>query len=557
MGIQTIISIISASIAVLSIALSIITFMVSNKRDSYMTIDSIYSSLLEKGINNPSLRDPSKTVNYDKYDKNNPKEREYFLSYSTYAYMIWNFIETIYDLHQRSRKNSYMIETWMPVIIDENKLHFRWFKNNQRLFKKEFREFVLEEVNKIKIIKGTLDDFRKVYYYMEDEFPIEERKDKQQLIKLLASAKYNLYLFKFDLSNSDDDSFIGYAFGCENDDHSLFWLDYINILPSYQSCGYGSICLKLLRDFVLDEKNGRGILFEIEKPDDGTAGVKTRRRNFYLRLGASKLDVPYVLPTKDGGGVELDLMFYPNHEIDFVSKDELKVMINDSVKLIHSDYPTTESVIAKYIEDVPDFIKEENIEIHRGDINDLEFIHKHVESSFPEFYQMKKEVMEEYLKNPDYQLLLLKNRYQDIVAYSFTYLCKDHDFVFIDYLAVNPFFRNAGYGTRFLSLLNTHAKNLSKYGVIFEMLPKDMDNGVSEKFTKKFGGYVLNVDYRFPAKDKKIPTKIGFIPNPDTKYISSSDIKEALSDVLLTLHSDTVSKTNLREYLKEIHHFER
>lgn len=59
--------------------------------------------------------------------------------YETYAFICWNFCETIYD-----KMDDDLMRTWSVVIENENRLHRRWFEQaeNQSKFKKEFRDFI-------------------------------------------------------------------------------------------------------------------------------------------------------------------------------------------------------------------------------------------------------------------------------------------------------------------------------------------------------------------------------------------------------------------------------
>ena len=102
-------------------------------RDAYYAeIDRVYFELLKIGLERPELLsfpaspDPA-------------KEREY----GAYAFMVWNFVETIFDrTHGWSRRR--LRETWYPIIASENALHRAWFDRpeNRRRFKQRFVRFI-------------------------------------------------------------------------------------------------------------------------------------------------------------------------------------------------------------------------------------------------------------------------------------------------------------------------------------------------------------------------------------------------------------------------------
>ena len=102
-------------------------------RDSYYAeLDRVYFDLLRIGLEHPELLDfptspdPSKRREYD-----------------AYAFMIWNFVETVFDRCQGWSKRR-LRETWYPVIAEENARHREWFNlpQNRRKFKERFCQFI-------------------------------------------------------------------------------------------------------------------------------------------------------------------------------------------------------------------------------------------------------------------------------------------------------------------------------------------------------------------------------------------------------------------------------
>ena len=102
-------------------------------RDSYYAeLDRVYFDLLRIGMEHPDLLDfptapdPSKAREYD-----------------AYAFMVWNFVETVFDRCQGWSKRR-LRETWYPVIAEENARHRAWFDlpHNRRKFKEHFCRFI-------------------------------------------------------------------------------------------------------------------------------------------------------------------------------------------------------------------------------------------------------------------------------------------------------------------------------------------------------------------------------------------------------------------------------
>ena len=102
-------------------------------RDAYYAeIDRVYFELLKIGLERPELiaypaaPDPAKASQY-----------------GAYAFMVWNFVETIFDRCQ-GWSNRRLRETWYPIIAAENAVHRAWFESpeNRRRFKQRFVRFI-------------------------------------------------------------------------------------------------------------------------------------------------------------------------------------------------------------------------------------------------------------------------------------------------------------------------------------------------------------------------------------------------------------------------------
>jgi hypothetical protein len=105
-------------------------------RDAYYAeIDRVYFELLKIGLERPELLAyPTSPASRDPAQEG---------PYGAYAFMVWNFIETIFDRSQ-GWSNRRLRETWYPIIAAENALHRAWFElpENRRRFKQRFVRFI-------------------------------------------------------------------------------------------------------------------------------------------------------------------------------------------------------------------------------------------------------------------------------------------------------------------------------------------------------------------------------------------------------------------------------
>jgi hypothetical protein len=105
-------------------------------RDAYYAeLDRVYFELLKIGLERPELLSFSTSP-----PSPDPAAAR---QYGAYAFMVWNFVETIFDRCQ-GRSKRRLRETWYPIIAAETALHRAWFDQpeNRRRFKQRFVHFI-------------------------------------------------------------------------------------------------------------------------------------------------------------------------------------------------------------------------------------------------------------------------------------------------------------------------------------------------------------------------------------------------------------------------------
>jgi hypothetical protein len=117
---------------VLTLFYSAWSFKTTLREGYYAELDRVYFELLKIGLERPYLRaslppaDPAKASEYE-----------------AYAFMVWNFLETVVD-RCNTPSNPSLRETWYPVVATESALHRAWFDvpENRRKFKERFCRFI-------------------------------------------------------------------------------------------------------------------------------------------------------------------------------------------------------------------------------------------------------------------------------------------------------------------------------------------------------------------------------------------------------------------------------
>ena len=97
-------------LAGIAILLYIIMWYKDKSNNSYDIFDATYLDILKTGMENPSFRNPILTNDYINSFSENEK-----IKYEIYAFISWNFCETIFD-----KGDVELMKTWSVVIDTEN-----------------------------------------------------------------------------------------------------------------------------------------------------------------------------------------------------------------------------------------------------------------------------------------------------------------------------------------------------------------------------------------------------------------------------------------------------
>ena len=127
----------SAILAAIAILLYIIFWYKEKTSNNYDVFDSLYLDLLKTGLEFPSFRNKNETIIYQEKFQGNE-----LIQYDIYAYISWNFIETILD-----KGDDHLMVTWLPAIKLEASLHEKWFFQPENQLK--FKPLFVEQVKKL------------------------------------------------------------------------------------------------------------------------------------------------------------------------------------------------------------------------------------------------------------------------------------------------------------------------------------------------------------------------------------------------------------------------
>ena len=149
----------------------------------------------------------------------------------------------------------------------------------------------------MQFIKVEEKEFDEIYIQMQENFPLEERRDYQDAKAVLSNPDFNIFHI---IMGQDKIGFISLW-----ELNGFKFIEHFVIYSKYRKLGYGAKALSLAR-----QKWG-ALVLESEPP---ITQMAIRRLAFYARNGFCQNPVKYFQPSyrKSGDEVELRLLSSPN-----------------------------------------------------------------------------------------------------------------------------------------------------------------------------------------------------------------------------------------------------
>lgn len=129
-AISSIMGVIATIMAVFALLYSMRTYNKTMQVVHYGEIDKMYFEILKEALAKPHV-----------VRQNIVRSEEEEVEYGIYAFIVWNFLESIYD---RCMLDVSLKTTWFPIIQTERDTHFGWIQKpqNRIKFKDEFLNFI-------------------------------------------------------------------------------------------------------------------------------------------------------------------------------------------------------------------------------------------------------------------------------------------------------------------------------------------------------------------------------------------------------------------------------
>lgn len=148
----------------------------------------------------------------------------------------------------------------------------------------------------MEIINADISDFNLIFSEIEKSFIPDERRDRDDALRLFLDKKYEILRFYVDGIE------VGFITAWHLSDFVFF--EHFVIYEKYRNQGYGAMALAALKNRF------ERMVLEAETPD---TPIAKRRMNFYKRNGFTPSEHPYMQPAyrKNSSPVPLVIMSYP------------------------------------------------------------------------------------------------------------------------------------------------------------------------------------------------------------------------------------------------------
>jgi hypothetical protein len=111
------------------------------KRNGYIHLDGTYNTIIDRSAKYPEFSDAAQVSVYEKFEK------ETLQRYEAYAWLVHNFLETIFGLSYDRRLNK-IDDDWEYLFDHFAKLHLQWALKGKRPLGKRYLEYIKKEYGK-------------------------------------------------------------------------------------------------------------------------------------------------------------------------------------------------------------------------------------------------------------------------------------------------------------------------------------------------------------------------------------------------------------------------
>jgi len=189
------------------------------------------------------------------------------------------------------------------------------------------------------------------------------------------------------------------------------------------------------------------------------------------------------------------------------------------------------------------------ISITEGNLSELHNVYQRLQMDFPANELKDYKHFQKLLANEKYKLIWARQQ-EKIIGYALIYEFEHLPAIWLDYMAIDQQFRNAGYGSLFFHKI-TQSKRDGYVGTFVEVEIPEEDSDSREQqirrinFYERMGARRLNISYKLPTNDGGLPLYLYFRPSPHIHRLPKEQILAGIEEVFQFIHSDVIDKDTI------------
>lgn len=199
------------------------------------------------------------------------------------------------------------------------------------------------------LCKKNRDGFDEFYTIYSISFPLSEQKSKEELLKMLHSPCYTIFISK------NNNKITGFCIIFHSLQTSFYLLEYMAVDTTQRNSGIGSKLFSYATRQIFSKNGIKPLLIEIDSSEEKSdeQAIREKREQFYKKLGCRKINqFDYILAIKnEKTAPPMKLLVY-HTKMQNVLKPQLQEWLEDIYMLVYGCARDDER-IAKMLCNVP------------------------------------------------------------------------------------------------------------------------------------------------------------------------------------------------------------
>jgi hypothetical protein len=192
------------------------------------------------------------------------------------------------------------------------------------------------------------------------------------------------------------------------------------------------------------------------------------------------------------------------------------------------------------------------LHVSEGSIKDLDEIYPRMERDFPATELKSRSQIERLMARGEYKLYLARHETLPILfGYALMFEPKSPRIGWLDYLAIDEQYRNAGFGTAFFNKL-CEISMRQRRGIILEVEPPTSDDPETLQnqhrriaFYTRIGAQQLAVEYLFPSSAGSYPLLLFYRSIAKADVLHKESIKAIIKAAYAYIHDDVPDRADI------------